>query len=249
MASLRRPRKFYVRDDDVGWRTLCVRPDSMAGSSSEPSTSVVPIQVLNHGGFVFSLAYAPRARRLASAGNDRPHVWDLESGTSCWLREAVGSGAHTMADVTPDATRIVCVGEDATLRIFNVDDDSARLIPLGTDLCCAVQLLGDGETAIIAPPTANYFASNSRSGRVRRLHAQHEDWIRSLRVTPNGRYVISTSQQGICRAYDLAADRLVHTPQLARHAVAAVDVLDAHTAVLALCDGQLQRVDLAANSD
>ncbi len=123
------------------------------------------------------------------------------------------------------------------------------MVPLETDLCCAVQLLRNGETAIVGTAYGEVFRVELSSGRVRRLHAQHEDWIRSLRVTPNGRHVISASQQGVCRAYDLAADRLVHTPQLARHPVAAVDVLDEHTAVLALCDGRLQRVDLSASSD
>lgn len=210
-----------------------------------------PIRIMDHRGLVFSLAYAPMARRLVSAGADCLRLWDLDAGASCWQHEGIGSGAHTMADITADAAHIVSVGEDATLRIFDVADEarSVRLIALETDLCCAIRLLPSGVTAIIGTAYGELFRVELSSGRARRLHAQHEDWIRSLRVTPDGRYVISASQQGICRAYDLAAECLVHTKQLARHAVAAVDVQGTHTAVLALCDGQLLRVDLSASSD
>ncbi len=88
-----------------------------------------PIQVLDHGGLVFSLAYAPRSRQLVSGGNDRLQVWDLESGASCWLRDDFGGGAHTMADTTPDAKQIVCVGEDATAADLQ---PRRRLHPVGS---------------------------------------------------------------------------------------------------------------------
>jgi WD40 repeat protein len=202
-------------------------------------------RALNHRGLVFSLAYAPGVRRLVSAGSDRVVLWDLESGASCWLRESIGSGVHTMADATADATRIVSVGEDAVLRIFDVDGDTVRLIPLPTDLCCAIALLNDGATAIVGTAYGELLHVELASACVRRLHAEHEDWIRSLCVTPDGRYAISASQQGVCRAYDLVEDRVVrlHEP------VAAVAVLDPRTALLALCDGQLRRVDVSARTD
>ncbi len=202
--------------------------------------------VLNHRGLVFSLAYAPQVRRLVSAGSDRVSLWDLDSGTSRWQREDIGSGVHTMADTTSDAARIVSVGEDAVLRVFDVRDNSVNVIPMPTDLCCAIALLPDGATAIVGTAYGELFRVELSSRGVRSLHAQHEDWIRSLRVTPAGRYAISASQQGVCRVYDLTADRLVETRQLPRHSVAAVDVPNDDTVVLAHVDGELQRVDLSA---
>jgi WD40 repeat protein len=64
------------------------------------------------------------------------------------------------------------------------------------------------------------------SGAVRVLHAEHEDWVRQLRVTPDGRYVASSSQNGIGRVFDLQRDTLVGRADRDGRIVLAIDRRD-----------------------
>ena len=70
------------------------------------------------------------------------------------------------------------------------------------------------------------------TGECRRLHEAHEDWIRAVHVTPDGRYIVSVSQNFICRVYDIKARRLLDLDALRAPIPAAAVSADAEVVAI-----------------
>ena len=74
------------------------------------------------------------------------------------------------------------------------------------------------------------------------FRSEHEDWIRQLRVSPDSRFVLSTSQNGVGRVFDLRRNTLVGRADLDGRTVLALDVTLAGEIVAVAPGGELSRV-------
>jgi WD40 repeat protein len=170
---------------------------------------------LDHGRWgVFSVSASQDGRYLVSAGSDRCCLWDLQTRQAITCIDPLGSGTHSEADIAADASLIVTVGDDDLLRRWRPDGTLLGTITHGCEQVPAVRLLPDHSGAVLGDSRGRVSILDFESGNCDRLHAEHEDWIRAVHVTDDGRFVVSASQNYICRVYDREARRLVATDVL-----------------------------------
>ena len=171
--------------------------------------SGAPLARFEHGGPVFSLAASADARYLLSAGGEILCLWDARAGHVLRRIDAAGSGAHTVADVAADASVIVSAGEDDAVRLWRPDGTQTARLQHACGQISAVRLEPGHSRALLADARGRVWAMDLETGTGELLHEAHEDWVRALHVTSDGRYVVSASQNGIWRVYDLATRRLL----------------------------------------
>ena len=102
----------------------------------------------------------------------------------------------------------------------------------------------DGATDVerfvaVATPHGRVYAVDTTSGDCRLLHAAHEDWVRQLRASPDGRYVASVSQNGRGALFDLENDTLTVDGHLAGRVTTGLDVTPGGEIIVADTDGRL----------
>jgi WD40 repeat protein len=194
---------------------------------------------LEHGGhYVFSVAASADGRRLLCGGSDRWCLWDLESQQQIRVASGIGSGVHTVAAFADDDGLVMSAGDDDTLRLWRTDGARAAVLPLGTDLISGLAWCPGRRTAVLGDARGRVSLLDLDSGRRQCLHEAHEDWIRAVHVTPDGRYAASVSQNFICRIYDLEERRLVEADAL-RAPVPAADFAADGSLVMVSASGAL----------
>ena len=160
------------------------------------------------GRFVFSAAATADGRFLLSAGSDAWCLWDLVGKQEVKRVNPTGSGDHSHADLASDGSVIVAAGEDEFLRVWQPDGTLSSTIAHDCGQIADVCLLPDTRAVLLADARGRVSLLDLDTHACERLHEEHEDWIRHVDVTPDGRYAVSVSQNFICRIYDLETRRL-----------------------------------------
>ena len=183
------------------------------------------VRTLDHGGFIFSVGASTDGSRLLAVGNDALSLWDIASGERIWGESDLGVGFHVWGALSRDGRFAVAVGEGPHLyrwtfaaggpRRERFDLDFGRLI--GTCGLMAVAIIDDATMAVA-----------TAAGEVRRvdlatsvstlLHATHESGVRASMISPNGRRLLSFSENGLTAVFDLQAGGLC-TPDAIANAV------------------------------
>src|SRR5688572_22615923 len=85
-----------------------------------PAPAAEPMEIPAHRSDIFSLAFAPDGKMLASASKDRSvRLWDATSGEEIRALNGHGSDVLRIA-ISPDGKQLASGGADGTLRIWNV---------------------------------------------------------------------------------------------------------------------------------
>lgn len=192
---------------------------------------------LDHGGFVFALSATADGRMLLSAGGNMLNVWDT-IGADNVRRMQVASGTHTFAAISPAGDRIVSVGEDRLLHLYSLADDSTGSFELSDDNASVVEFMPDGRRVVVGNAYGRVSLVDLECAQEKFLHAAHEDWIRTLRVSPHGRYVASASQNCVGRVYDLELEGLAFNEALAGRVLPAVEISPEGEILFVDYDGQ-----------
>ena len=124
----------------------------------ETSTGKELIVLQGHRGHVQSVAWSPRASRLATASSDGTiKIWDGETGTE--IRSLVGH-ARGVNSVTwsPDGKRIVTASADRNLIIWDAEKSHAELTLRGHD---------DEVVSAAWSPDGRLIASGGRDGVIK----------------------------------------------------------------------------------
>lgn len=202
-----------------------------------------------YGSLAFSLSVSVAADRLLVTGGDRMAVWDIDAPEESWADDAEGTGSHSFGAIDAAGRRIAAVGEDELLRIVWPGQADVVAWTLPDDCSCGVEWVplpggGPERSVAVATPYGRVRVVDVATGDCRTLHGDHEDWIRQLRVSPDGRYVASTSQNGIGRVFDLHHGRPVAQNELVGRVVAALDITPDGDLVALSSTGELSRLDL-----
>ena len=164
-----------------------------------------------HEGQVRSVAVTPDGHYLISGGLDGTvGLWELETGQEVRLFTGHHGEVRSVA-VTPDGRYAVSGSSDKTVRVWELET--------GREVRC---FTGHEEwvNCVAVTPDGRYVVSGSggswdrdkwidctvrvwelATGREVRRFAGHKDWVRSVLVTPDGRYVVSGSSDGTVRLW------------------------------------------------
>jgi hypothetical protein len=96
-----------------------------------------------------------------------------------------------------DGTFACVVGEDACARVVRRDHDEVRRLDLPWGRACAIDLLPGDDRAALAFDGGAVGTLDLGSGAFEPLHHGHRSWVRMLRVSEDGRAVVSVSQDGV----------------------------------------------------
>jgi WD40 repeat protein len=174
------------------------------------------VRSLKHDGFIFSVSASADGSRLLAVGGDAMSLWDTASGERVWAGEGLGVGFHVWGTLASDASFALAVGEGPALHRWDFDSGVAmRREPLLLDFGRLIGTCGLMAIALIDEASA---AVATAAGEVRRvdlstgcsslLHADHESGVRAMTISPDCRRLLSFSENGISRLYDLDAGRL-----------------------------------------
>lgn len=160
---------------------------------------------LDHGSLVFSLSMSSDLSCLVSGGGGNVRLWDLSSGECVWQIEQLGG--HVMATI--DRARRQIAAADTALYVWRVGEWEQKIWQLSGEMVSSIEFLPDGRRVAIGFANGRVGIMNIDNGIYTPLHNEHEDWLRTLRVSADGQTILSVSQNGIGCVYDLVEQRIV----------------------------------------
>ena len=184
-----------------------------------------------HDHSVSSIEFMPGDQHILTASRDKSlKLWEVATGFCS--RTYVGHDDWVRSvDVSSDGRWFASGSNDQTIRIWDASSSEARHTLRGHEhvVECvafapvsaynAIQTLmavrlSKSDTDQIQP--GQYLASGSRDKTVRiwsqqgqciRVLAGHDNWVRSLAFSPNGKFLLSVSDDKSMRVWDLATAR------------------------------------------
>lgn len=195
---------------------------------------------------VSALAMTSDGRYAISGSEEQTlRLWDLESGKERWSRHG-HTAPISEVFVTPDNQRVLSISDDLTLKVWDLESGAE----LHTISCYPLdsQFLAlstrDGQYAV-APygEVLGVWNLQPDTGAVTDLEflRGHSARVNAVAATPDERYIVSASSDGLLKVWDLKAKKEVRTLQGHTTGVRAVAVSPrGDQAVSAAEDGTLK---------
>ncbi len=155
-------------------------------------------------GFATSVAFSIDGKTLATGGKDMLiKLWDLESGAELPDLKGHKTEVYQLA-FNPDGKTLTTSGSDHTVRVWDyrtgamVRTVEGPFVEQGAfNRDCTMLAVGDWYGRVQVWDFAK--------GSSRRLAGSHAAKVTSVAITPNDKYVISGSQDGTIKVWDIAS--------------------------------------------
>jgi parallel beta-helix repeat protein len=167
-----------------------------------------------HTDRVFSVAFSPDGRLLASGSGDNTiKLWDVASGSEVRTLSGHTSWVFSVA-FSPDGRLLASGSDDKTIRLWEVATGrEVRTLTGHTDRVFSVAFSPDGR--LLASGSGSWDRTiklwDVASGREVRTLSGHTSWVFSVAFSPDGRLLASGSGDKTIKLWDVASGREVRT--------------------------------------
>ncbi len=168
---------------------------------------------IGHTASLWCVAFSPDGTKLLSGGKDGTlRLWDVETA-----RELLKIDAHrdlvSAVAFTPDGKRALSAGYDHEVALWGLGKGeklSAFSFTAGARYIHCLAIAPGGKLAALAGEKTIYLFDPGTGKLLRRLDG-HAGWVNSLAFAKDGKWLISTSDDGTARLWDSGSAALLRT--------------------------------------
>ena len=165
----------------------------------------------DHTTAVYSVAFSPNDKRLASIDNRMVRLWNLESRTSPTTFEGHSSGLRSLA-WSHDGRKLVSGSYDKTAKLWDVSTGTCLYTLSGHEgPVSGLSFSSDDRLLISASNDRTCKLWDVSTGTLRFTLKGHMAGIWSVGISPNDQYIVSGSNDRTVKIWDLATGELVRT--------------------------------------
>jgi nitrous oxidase accessory protein NosD len=208
-------RPYGGSTSTTGPRTVYAQVrDGVENVSPTASVSIflASVSLTGHTDWVYSVAFSPDGKLLASGSRDWTiKLWDVASGSL--VRTLSGhTGAVNSVAFSPDGKLLASGSRDWTIKLWDVASGSlVRTLTGHSESVTSVAFSPDGRLLASGSGDRTIKLWEVASGREVRTLSGHTDWVYSVAFSPDGRLLASGSNDDTIKLWEVATGSEVRT--------------------------------------